>query len=516
MSAFVSLITLDPTGGGWNVRRSPFRSSHTGRSPCRAQRIKKPVTYQRHLLSMEAGGIDECISWLTANSGKVNNVLNFSRMDTRSNRGVCISTGSKVLERTELVSLPEGTYIGVKEAKKLLDEAYPGLSSCGVVGEAGDFLALALLLERSKGSDSFFAPFLKTFPEQNNLDCLPVWNNEEHEMLRGSAVHTDVMNWLENTKEEWAALDGRIFQKGRHAFPEEHFSLKAYRWALCLTSSRGLYVSQSEPTVLAPILNLFSPVKPDSTQTARLEINGGVFFAKKKLTLKANRDMNDREFVTVSYRRSMRNAELAFAKGLTIDDSRYNSFFLSFQISSLDRFYDDKRDVLEASDVETNPKFEIVGGSKSGEYEAPDDMDSFLRLLCLTGADAFLLEGVFRGEVWDFMALPVSADNEMAMCELVINACADLLDEYSDDLKGMETAKMSERQKMARQIIEGEKEILQDVQRAYQRRLDSLDGLEYYAERRLKMLDLLRPIDENEIVDSESGGRVARAFDENY
>lgn len=41
----------------------------------------------------------------------------------------------------------------------------------------------------------------------------------------------------------------------------------------------------------------------------------------------------------------------------------------------------------------------------------------FLRLRLVGGEDAFLLEGIFRNEVWDFMDEPVSRVNEAAVNE---------------------------------------------------------------------------------------------------
>ncbi|KAI0561816.1 Rubisco LSMT substrate-binding protein [Gracilaria domingensis] len=514
MSAFISCTNIASVVGRANLTSEPFRSSFAPRHRRRLRQFTNRMAYRVEMSAVKSTAVDECITWLKSNSGNVKDVLDFSFLETRSKRGV--SAGKKILERTEMVTLPEGTYLGMKEAKKLLDEASPGFSSSGAVTESGDYVALALLLERSKGSNSYFAPFLKTLPEREHLDCIPLWSTEEHELLRGSTVYLDVKDWLKSTEEEWEALDDGFFQKNRGVFPEESFTLRDYRWALCISSSRSFYVSQAEPSVLAPILSLLNPPEPKLLPTVKAELAGGMFFAKRKLVITAKKDVREGDSVTVSYGQSMRNAELAFVKGLTIEDSRYNSVSLSFELSSLDRFYEDKQDILASYDGENNPKFEIVGGSQSGEYEAPEDMDSFLRLLCLTGTDAFLLEGIFRGEVWDFMGLPVSAENEKALCELVINASTDLLEEYSDAFSQMEENDITERQRIARCIVDGEKGILESLQRTYQRRIDSLDGLEYYAERRLKTLDLLRPIDESEIVDSESGGRVARAFDENY
>lgn len=47
----------------------------------------------------------------------------------------------------------------------------------------------------------------------------------------------------------------------------------------------------------------------------------------------------------------------------------------------------------------------------------------FLRLLCLSGEDSFLLESIFRNEVWEFMEEPVSRSNEEAVNEALSTRC---------------------------------------------------------------------------------------------
>lgn len=81
---------------------------------------------------------------------------------------------------------------------------------------------------------------------------------------------------------------------------------------------------------------------------------------------------------------------------------------LSFQIDEDDRFFGDKVDILEfdagdsSAPIEPNQSFDIV--AVPGRDGEPDpSMLQFLRLARLGGKDAFLLESIFRKEVWSFM-----------------------------------------------------------------------------------------------------------------
>ena len=76
--------------------------------------------------------------------------------------------------------------------------------------------------------------------------------------------------------------------------------------------------------------------------------------------------------------------------------------------------------------------FYVTGGP--GSTGEPDPaMIQFLRLVKLGGKDAFLLESIFRKEIWEFMSEPVSEDNERGAITAVIEACELALSEMEED-----------------------------------------------------------------------------------
>lgn len=201
---------------------------------------------------------------------------------------------------------------------------------------------------------------------------------------------------------------------------------------------------------------------------------------------------------------------------------------VSFELASFDKLREDKLDVLDNSgddslvtDDSGSASFVLEPAGNRGLWMPPPALDAFLRLICLSGTDAFLLEPVFRSDVWGFMQLPVSAENEQAMCDLIIGACDDTLESYiiqdaPNSTVDPDDEVSARRKKLAQIVVQGEQDVLLATKAHYKKIADSLDVLEYYAERRLKELDLLRPLDDSEIIDSESGAKVGRAFDENF
>ena len=173
---------------------------------------------------------------------------------------------------------------------------------------------------------------------------------------------------------------------------------------------------------------------------------------------------------------------------------------LSFEIDDTDRFRDDKLDVLEYETYDLAPMeplqtFDVTGGP--GSTGEPDPaMLQFLRLVKLGGKDAFLLESIFRKEIWEFMSEPVSEDNERGAITAVIEACELALSEMEegdgeeqqgddDDVDGI-----SEKDQLCKMVRESEREALDRTLVYVKQDAMALDLKEYYQERRLKGLGL--------------------------
>lgn len=91
----------------------------------------------------------------------------------------------------------------------------------------------------------------------------------------------------------------------------------------------------------------------------------------------------------------------------------------------------------------------------------PPQMITYLRLLCIGGTDAFLMEALFRNSVWGHLELPVSPDNEESICKVMRGACKSALDAYhttiQEDEELLETENLQSRLKIAIGVRVGEK-----------------------------------------------------------
>lgn len=127
----------------------------------------------------------------------------------------------------------------------------------------------------------------------------------------------------------------------------------------------------------------------------------------------------------------------------------------------------------------------------------------------ISGQDAFILEACFAGTVFHTLNMPFSKSNELAVVEYLINFCEKQLKQL-DAVKSVAT----DRQLSTTVVSDNDGDLMKEVQlaklRLQERKaievtlnmlktdLSSLQGpmdyREYYQERRLKELDLLRPL----------------------
>ena len=132
---------------------------------------------------------------------------------------------------------------------------------------------------------------------------------------------------------------------------------------------------------------------------------------------------------------------------------------------------------LEAREVEGS-----LQGPSRKELRKNNAMIQFVRLCKLGATDAFLLESIFRKEVWGFMSLPVSEGNELNVVNTIAEACQKAIDEIEQCPEGGP--------EVCTKLRESETKALSRTLGYLQWEKEALDLKEYYQERRLKDLGL--------------------------
>ena len=152
--------------------------------------------------------------------------------------------------------------------------------------------------------------------------------------------------------------------------------------------------------------------------------------------------------------------------------------------------------------LEPSQAFDIVAAP--GRDGQPDpSMIQFLRLAKLGDRDAFLLESIFRKEIWSFMSYPVSEKNERDVLDTIIKACDASLHEINTfdetiDKEIEDDASLPINKRVCATVRNVERRALLRAREYVQREGEALDLKEYYQERRLKDLGLNTPWDGDE------------------
>ncbi|KAL3786067.1 hypothetical protein ACHAWO_007256 [Cyclotella atomus] len=353
---------------------------------------------------------------------------------------------------------------------------------------------------------------LPSFEEMKEMHPL-LWEEEDQEVMQSSSTKK-IYRLLDDIEDDASWLSEKLWSSDRVKFPESVvlrvgdaeetrpcYSQDGFRYAVALVRSRSFFVDGA--LRLLPYLDY-----ANHDDFGTLEISGGgvgggigmVWESAKGALLKAGKELKAGDEVKISYG-PKGPADYLLDHGFVPEMCQSTSNTggavtaeLTFEVDDSDRFRDDKLDVLEYETFELAPMepvqaFDVTGGP--GSTGEPDPaMMQFLRLVKLGGKDAFLLESIFRNEIWGFMSVPVSEQNERLAVTAIIDACQKALTEMDEATKDVDNATLSDKQKLCAMVRDSERQALERTMIYMKQESEALDLKEYYQERRLKSLGL--------------------------
>lgn len=357
-------------------------------------------------------------------------------------------------------------------------------------------IALQILLEKSKGASSAWAPWLDTLPERDALDLPYFWSQADQQLLEGTSVLDAIEENQDAFKEEFEQLK----EQGWDAkIPASMFTLENYEWAVGIVSSRSVYDDKFPGQyVLAPLVDAAFTGDPSS---GRAELYyDGMFREPRVRVVPGEGGVRKGGVIGIDFG-GKPLSKMLLKHGVTrLDVGDDGTYDVSFSVSPMDKYQDDKLDILELNKM---PE-ELTISFSANDYLTAEET-AFLRLVCLQGADTFLLESVFRNEVWYFMQEPVSPENEKMMLDTLIATCEGSLSGFttSDAQDHEALASGSIREKRAAVVRISERAALKNTILILEEEMETLDSKDYYQQRRLRELNLDRPLDESEIIDPD-------------
>ena len=361
--------------------------------------------------------------------------------------------------------------------------------------------------QRPEALQKFMPAWISALPHPNEMKHHHplLWSEEDQEILQMSSTNK-IYRRLDDIEEDATWLTKNVFDKDRTRFPETVtwkdnnnnnnnggetttttipcFNADGFKWAMAIVQSRSFFLDGS--LRLIPFLDM---VNHDDSGKGEEVTDGymGTFGTLQGAKLIASTNYAPGDEVLCSYGPKSA-ADYLLEHGFCPEQSWKTAVSeLTFEIDPDDRFRDDKLDILEFETYDQAPmdpvqSFDVVSAPPSRDGEPDPAMIQFLRLVKLGGTDAFLLESIFRKDVWGFMELPVSEGNELDVVNAISEACQAALDEFAQCPSGGP--------EVCAKLRESEAKALTRTMAYLQREKEALDLKEYYQERRLKDLGL--------------------------
>mmetsp|Transcript_5093 Transcript_5093/g.8770 ORF Transcript_5093/g.8770 Transcript_5093/m.8770 type:complete len:410 (-) Transcript_5093:82-1311(-) len=369
------------------------------------------------------------------------------------------------------------------------------------------------LPSRKEGAQSLMSAWVASLPSPDEMSIMHplMWEEDDQEKLQSSSTK-NIYRLLDDIDDDSSWLDEKVWGLDRSTFPETVkiqlgaddeatveerpcFSADGFRYAVSLVRSRSFFVESS--LRLLPYLDY---ANHDDFNANELRSGGiGMLWGSAKgALLKSGKPLKAGDEIRISYG-PKGPADYLLDHGFVPPMCRTSASGgaitaeLSFNVDDADRFRDDKMDVLEYETYDLAPMepvqtFDVTGGP--GSTGEPDPaMIQFLRLSKLGGKDAFLLESIFRKEVWGFVSEPVSEDNERSAVTAVIEACQNALSEMMEEEEGGAII-ADEKDRLCSMVRASEREALDRTLVYVKQEETALDLKEYYQQRRLKSLGL--------------------------
>ncbi|MEW5304886.1 MAG: hypothetical protein WDW36_007463 [Sanguina aurantia] len=350
-------------------------------------------------------------------------------------------------------------------------------------------LTLLLIAERAKGSSSAWHSYVGG----NSAAETPLlWEDSELSGLEGTQLLEQVIAYREYFSSRCSELQQDLFASQPAAFPPSVFTQAAFLSAAAAVRSSTHAPLEGEDIALVPLADQVRHARGGNSRYTARSVGLSFLGGGRTLNVEATRTLRKGEEVTIDYAPEKLDGSVMLDFGV-LDAARPRpGYSLVLTMPATDRYYDDKIDILELNGLSASQAFTLLP-----EQQPPLDMMAFLRLMQLSGTDCFLLETIFRDNVWEQLVLPVSEANEGGVCASIVEGAGEALSAYpssiDQDMSALRGGGLATRSRaeMAALVSLGEKQALDYVLRYFEERTANLKKLVYYQDRRLKRLGLI-------------------------
>lgn len=400
--------------------------------------------------SMQSMALHQLSEWLSKQGFPTQDV----KLTGFGEEGVGLAAGRDFKEGEVALKIPENyTVTGVDVVNHPVVAA-PAAGRGDVIG-----LTLWLMYERSLGEKSVWYPYLQTFPSTTLSPIL--WTAEEQQkLLKGSPA-------LEEVQQRSAALEGEYedlqsyFTKDPQAFPQEYFSLEAFKSAFSVILSRAVYLPSADLFALVPYADALNH-RADSQ--AYLDYS----MEDQAVVFPVDRNYKEGEQVFTSYGRERSNADLLITYGFVDENNAMDYLDLEVGLVDGDRLLVLKQQILQQAMLDSPQTFPLYLD------RFPTQLLTYMRLSRLQDP-ALFPKIVFDKDIM------LDQANEYECLQLLMGECRTKLGNYEggvdDEIRLLKNKKISQRERVAAQLRLCEKKILTSTMTALRNRLAPIRGI---------------------------------------
>ena len=380
----------------------------------------------------------------------------------------------------------------LSEAK--FEELFPGAAKDGSLDGLETWMKLVVVLMRfrSDESEGKWRPLLEALDSASFRKHPLLWNKDDLLELQCSQTFEKLKAYNMYLESTWQQIEEFVLPVVgmQGACGRDDFF-----WAFGALKTNALRpFSQPQALRLVPMLSFLSHSRRPNCNTKFA--SSGIFKKEETLDLVATSPLRKGDVLLYDFDPQKNEIDVLVDYGTFDLEGPSRGMELTLEIDENDPLYDDKCDVLEEAGLGA-PRHSFAVAEGEGDQMIPEDALAFLRLCHLNGMDSFLLESVFRNDVWGFMKEPVSKENESKVCESMIRSCEEALAEFpttveqDKEIIGGLAGSRGCRATLAVEARLTEKLSLRGLLACFKTERAQIPFKEYYQERRLKSLDLL-------------------------
>mmetsp|Transcript_7520 Transcript_7520/g.18276 ORF Transcript_7520/g.18276 Transcript_7520/m.18276 type:complete len:591 (-) Transcript_7520:248-2020(-) len=328
---------------------------------------------------------------------------------------------------------------------------------------------------------------------------------ERQSLLKGTQALETAEQYLAYVRGEWrGSIAPRLSASADPTL--QNITEEDILWAFCVVRANSFPPLDTEGGLaLIGLAGVFQHSRADNA--ARLEhakrpgliaglsagMQGGGGGGGGRFVIRATGDLPEGSVASMDYAPGASESSVLASYGRADAAGALPAVELRLSVSEGDRFFGDKADALEQEGLPLASAFLL-----DARRDPPETMQAMLRLCLLKDKDAFILEPIFRDDLWsEHVRLPFSESNEEDVCNTMIDWASKRLAAFSSALDENKLVRDSGRifpgskEEKALGVCIAEQEALEQTVNYFRRRLASFEQIQFYQERRLMSLNLL-------------------------